>query len=52
MYDANGKPIIIPNAKSTDRKPEELETIYRVIVTAVNREYEAWVGFEKIGVQL
>ena len=46
MYDANGKPIVIPNVKSTDRKPEELAAIYQMIVSAVNNEAAAWEHFD------
>lgn len=36
MYDANNKPIIIPNMTQTRRSAEDLVKIYRTIVLAVN----------------
>jgi hypothetical protein len=47
MYDANGKPVVVPNASSTGRKPEELKAIYHLIVNAVNNEHAAWANFDK-----
>ena len=44
MYDASGKPIIIPNISATDRGRDELLAIYHAIVQAVNSEYETFGG--------
>jgi hypothetical protein len=56
IYDANSKVIIVPNMSSTNRTKEQLHTIYRLIVRAVNQYAErqaneeiAWKNFDKKG---
>ena len=50
IYDANGKPVVVPNVSSTGRTPEEMKAIYRHIVNAVNNEFKAWSNFDNFTV--